>query len=78
MHPLIGDLTGLTDIQLTEKIIDINKRLSVASRYMSYEVAMQLRMIMENYQHEQMRRNDKMMKDLVEKNPNFKNIINIQ
>lgn len=48
-HPLIGDLTKLTESELTEKIADLNKKLSIAARSGNGHLCDQLRMAIESY-----------------------------
>lgn len=48
-HPLIGDLDHLTTEQLYEKINDLTKKLSWASRH-NQHLALQIQMALESYQ----------------------------
>jgi hypothetical protein len=48
-HPLIGDLTKLTESELTDKIADLNKKLSIAARNGNGHLCDQLRMAIESY-----------------------------
>ena len=50
-HPLLGDLSDLSLEQLTEKISDINKRLSWAHRTNNAMIP-QLLMLLESYQNQ--------------------------
>jgi len=78
MHPLSTDLTTLSDKELTEKIFDIQRRLSVSYRLRSGELAGQLLMILEDYMFEQNKRNTKQLDELISKSgKTFKDIIDI-
>lgn len=77
MHPLIGDLTKLTDDELTNKTNELSKRLNQAYRMGYGDAVQQLQMFLYSYQAEQLRRNEKLMQEMAEKNPQFKNIIDI-
>jgi hypothetical protein len=48
-HPLIGDLNDLTIEQLSEKINDLHKKLSIAHRSGNGYLCDQLRMAIESY-----------------------------
>lgn len=48
-HPLIGDLEHLTTEQLHDKITELTKKLSWASRHNHY-LASQIQMALESYQ----------------------------
>lgn len=50
-HPLIGDISGLTDEELYSKISEINKKLVIAGRSGNGHLCNQLRMALENYQN---------------------------
>ncbi len=78
MHPLIGDLSVLTDTELHEKYSDLTKRLNQAYRMGYHDAVHQLQMFIMNYQAEIARRNEKMLAALAEKTPEFKNIIDIK
>lgn len=68
MHPLI-DLQKLTDDQLQQKIIDLNKRLLYAFR-MGGQTGNQIRVILETYRSELTKRTvDKQMLEDPENKP---------
>lgn len=48
-HPLIGDLSKLTEAELTEKIADLNQKLSIAARAGNGHLCDQIRMVIESY-----------------------------
>ena len=48
-HPLIGDLTKLTEAELTEKIAELNQKLSIAARAGNGHLCDQIRMAIESY-----------------------------
>lgn len=77
VHPLIGDLSGLTDAMLNEKINELNKRLNAAFRMGYMDAVQQLQMFLSDYQAELSRRNAKAMEALAAKAPEFKNIIDV-
>ena len=49
-HPLIGNLSDLTEDQLTEKITELNRKLGMAMRIGNAHLCGQIRMAIENYQ----------------------------
>ena len=77
MHPLLGDLSGLTDSVVHEKYNDLSKRLVIANRMGYADAVRQLQMLMSDYQAEINRRNEKVMSALADKNAEFKNIIDV-
>ena len=77
VHPLIGDLSTLTDSEVHDKYNDLSKKLNFAYRTGNGHLADQIRMVMGDYQEEVQRRNDKIMAALANKNPEFKNIIDV-
>jgi hypothetical protein len=48
-HPLIGDLSELTAEELSSKISDLHKKLSIAMRSGNAHLCNQLRMAIESY-----------------------------
>jgi len=48
-HPLIGDLSSLTEDQVTEKLSELNKKLSIASRMGNGHMCNQIRSAIESY-----------------------------
>lgn len=49
-HPLIGDISGLTTEELTNKIAELNKKLVIAQRTGNGHLCNQVRMAIESYQ----------------------------
>jgi len=77
LHPLLGDLSEMSDALVHEKYNEIMKRINQASR-LGYGGAIgQLQLLLSDYQAEINRRNEKMMAAIAEKNPEFKNIIDV-
>lgn len=77
MHPLAPDLTQLKDDELSAKLNELNKKLNWAYRMGNGALVGQLRMIIEDYQSELTRRNQKVLEDLAKKSGDFDKIINI-
>lgn len=49
-HPLIGSLDSLTEDELTTKISELNKKLSIAMRMGNADLCNQIRMAIESHQ----------------------------
>lgn len=49
-HPLIGSLDSLTEEQLTTKISELNRKLSIAAQSGNGHLCNQIRMALESYQ----------------------------
>lgn len=77
IHPLLTGLTEMTDTVILDKFNELSKKLNAAHRMGYSDAARQLQMIMNDYQEEINRRNAKKMSDLADKNPEFKNIIDV-
>lgn len=77
MHPLLTGLTEMTDTVLQEKMNELSKKLNTAHRMGYGDAARQLQMIINDYNEEISRRNAKKMAELADKNPEFKNIIDV-
>jgi hypothetical protein len=81
MHPLAPDLSTVSDDELAKKYNDLNKRLGQAYRSGPSQIIPQIQMLMQDYQHELSRRQDKLMKEMearADKNgKGFKGIIDI-
>jgi len=78
MHPLTPNLKELTDDELLEKYNTLMKRFMQAQRAGSYAVLGQMNMILDDYRFELQRRQQIALQDAQNRNPNFKNIIDIQ
>jgi len=77
MHPLCPDLSKLTDDQLQEKIVNLQKRFMQAMHYGPAAAMTQIQMMLEDYQFELNRRQEKIMEELMKNNKKFTDIINI-
>jgi len=77
-HPLIGDLTVLTDDELREKFNELNKKIGQAYRLGYSDAVYQLQMMFSDYKFELDKRNQKIMDAMIEKSGKYKNIIDIQ
>lgn len=76
-HPLLHDLSVLTQDELNKKYAEISKKLIQAQRYGNPGIVNQLRMILTDYQYELEQRNRKIIEDAEKQNNNFKGIIDI-
>ena len=77
MHPLAPDLSKLTNDELMAKYNDLTKKFLAAHKFGSGSVINQMAILLEDYRFELRRRHDRMIQDL-DKNSNFKNIIDIK
>lgn len=78
MHPLTQDLTGLTDKVLTDKISELDRKLSMAYRVGS-PVTHQIMMVLEDYKSEHQRRMAvQMEKAMQQSGKTFDDIIDIK
>jgi len=77
-HPLAPDLSGLSNDDLLKKYNELSQKLGIAYRTGSGSVIQQMQMVLEGYKEELRRRQEKMLADATNKNPNFKNIIDIK
>lgn len=78
MHPLTEDLSKLNDDDLLKKIHELTTRLTQSYRLGNYELVGQVHMLLEDYQAEASRRNQKIIEEMAEKNNKFKDIIDIK
>ena len=76
-HPLVNDLTKLSDEELHKKRGELANRLSFAFRSGHTTMCHQIQLLAQDYQSEIDRRNQKMLEDLQKNNPNFKDLIDI-
>lgn len=72
-HPLIGNLDQLTSDQLTEKITDLNKKLSIAMQMGNGYLCNQLRMALTTYNNKYQQK----IKDSYANTESFANRIDI-
>jgi hypothetical protein len=77
MHPLTPNLSELTDEELSEKLRDLNNRLTNSYRMGHTSMCGQLHMILEDYMFEQQRRNQKVLDDLQKNHKDFSDKISI-
>jgi hypothetical protein len=79
MHPLLAeDLTKLKDEELHKKIHELTTRLTQSYRMGNYALAGQCHMLLEDYNAESIRRNQKLLDELTSKNNKFDGIIDIK
>lgn len=77
MHPLAPDLSQLSDDELQKKLSELQKRMMQAYTFGNTDLAIQLQMLLEDYNMELQRRQAKMMEELMAKSDKFKGIIDI-
>lgn len=77
-HPLLPDLTEFTDDELMSKYNELNTRWVQANRAGSVSVLQQMSLVLESYRTEIRRRHEKMLQEVSQRNPAFKNIIDIK
>lgn len=73
-HPLIGTLDDLTIDQLSEKVTDLNKKLTIAMQTGNGHLCSQLRMAIESYNNKYQEK----LRESYAANQNFADKINIQ
>jgi hypothetical protein len=73
-HPLIGDLSELTMEELSAKISDLNKKLSIAMRTGNGHLCNQLRMALESHNNKYQ---EKLQESYKKSDANFDDKINI-
>lgn len=78
MHPLTPDLTALTDDELHKKVSELTTKLTQSYRFANYELAGQVHMMLDDYQAEVGRRQQKSLDELLSKNKQFDKIIDIK
>lgn len=80
MHPLTPNLSVFKDDELNQKFADLQKRLSQCYRLGPATAIPQLQMLIQDYQAEIGRRNQKIMDEMNKKvdNAGLKGIIDIQ
>lgn len=67
MHPLSPNLESLTDDDLNKKFGELQKRYTQCWRFGPMDLLPQLQMLMDDYQSEIQRRNQKIMDDMNKK-----------
>lgn len=78
MHPLIEDVSHLKDEDLHKKIYELTTKLTQAYRMGNYALAGQCHMLLEDYNAESIRRNQKKLDEILEKNDKFNGIIDVK
>ena len=78
MHPLTPNLAEVSDNDLNDRFRDLSNKLSAAYRMGNANMVNQIQMIMEDYQSEIMRRQQKAYQDLVSKGNMFDGIIKVK
>jgi hypothetical protein len=78
MHPLVPDLSGLSNEELHKKYNDLMARYNQAFRTGPTSVIPQMQMILENYRYEMDNRNRKTLEEMEAKSDKFKGIIDIK
>jgi hypothetical protein len=74
-HPLVGELSHLTTDELSAKISELNKKLSIAARSGNAHLCNQLRMALESYNTKYQ---EKLQQSYKAASNNFDDKINIQ
>jgi len=77
MHPLIGDLSSLSDVELQKKQSELIKRLNQSYRSGSSHLFQQLSLLLQSYNEEIQRRQQKVIDDARRSGKNFDDIIDI-
>lgn len=78
MHPLTPDLTQLKDDELQRKCAELSNKLNMAYRFGQAELVGQIQMILDDYNNEMMRRQQKMLEEVMSRDNKFKDIIDIK
>lgn len=77
-HPLTPDLTKLSMDELTNKMSELQKRLTWAYRVGQADLVGQIQLVMEDYHNELQERNRRQLEEMEKHSKQFKNIIDIQ
>jgi len=78
MHPLVSDLSGLSNEDLHKKYNELMSKMNQAYRSGHTCIIPQMQMIIENYRYEMDKRNRKTLEEMEAKNDKFKGIIDIK
>jgi hypothetical protein len=78
MHPLVGDLSDLSNEDLNKKYTELMAKFNQAHRFGPTSVIPQMQLVLENYRHELEKRSKKLMEDMDKKADKYKGIIDIQ
>jgi|TARA_R110000796_G_scaffold189084_3_gene305994 hypothetical protein len=77
MHPLLDELSELSNEEVQKKHSDLMQKLNQAYGMGNQMLINQINMIMESYQEELNKRNKKMFDDLAGKDDKWKDLIDI-
>lgn len=78
MHPLTPDLSGVNDADLQAKHSELMTKMNTAYRMGNADLINQIQMIMDDYSQEIGRRQQKQLDEMLKKNKQFDNIIDIK
>ena len=78
MHPLVSNLSELSNEELHKKYNELTQKMNQAHRFGPTSVIPQMQMILENYRNEMDTRNRKLMEEMEAKNDKFKDLIDIK
>jgi hypothetical protein len=78
MHPLVSDLSSLSNEELHKKYNELMTKMNQAYRSGPISIIPQMQMILENYRYEMDNRNRKTLEEMEAKNDKFKGIIDIK
>ena len=78
MHPLVSDLSGLSNEDLHKKYNELMSKMNQAYRSGPTSIIPQMQMILENYRYEMDKRNRKTLEEMVAMSDKFKGIIDIK
>jgi energy-converting hydrogenase A subunit M len=78
MHPLVSNLSELSNEELHKKYNELTQKMNQAHRFGPTSVIPQMQMILENYRYEMDTRNRKLMEEMEAKNDKFKDLIDIK
>lgn len=77
MHPLAPDLSNVSDDELHQKRAELTNRLMFAHRMGHGDMIGQIQLLVNDYDMEIQKRNQKLLDDLNKNNKNFSDKINI-
>ena len=78
MHPLVSDLSGLSNEDLHKKYNELMSKMNQAYKFGPAGIIPQMQMIIENYKVEMDNLNRKTLEEMEAKNDKFKGIIDIK
>jgi len=78
MHPLVSDLSNLSNEDLHKKYNELMTKMNQAYRSGPTSIIPQMQMIIENYRYEMDKRNRKTLEEMEQKSDKFKGIIDIK